>query len=70
MIDMNTALLRAAEQVHCTHCTVCDIGDTWQCPGATEVDVGVAAAVVDTFLTHCYSGLRRAVWDAHKTIKP
>lgn len=67
MIDMAQALAAAADQVHRTHCARCEYEAA--CPGFSEVDAGIAVAVLDTFLTHCYTGVRRALWDAHQTTR-
>lgn len=68
MIDMVAALTAAAEQVHRTHCDTCCTMNPGDCQGFDEIDKGIAAAVIDKFITHCYNGVRHAVWDAHRTI--
>ncbi len=66
MMDMPRALAAAADQVHRTHCTACETDSP--CWGFTEVDAGIAVAVIDTALTHLYTELRKQLWDAHRTI--
>jgi len=72
MIDLDRLLAAAATQVHLTRCEACSIPskDLPACWGYTEVDLGVATAVLDVALKHLYQDMRLSLWAAHRTVTP
>lgn len=70
MIDVNMLVAACATQAHRTHCAICGDHAAGVCEGYTEVDLGVATAVLDTALSRLYQDTRSALWAAHRTVTP